>query len=75
MDDRIRYVAMEIYFPEDSGAEEVEELYNHLYMNGYNFYLATEPGFEQIMVLLISEDETGYIDTILKDRNISYEYK
>lgn len=66
---------MEIYFPEDSGTEEIDELYNHLYMNGYHFYLSTEPGFEQIMVLLISEDETGYIDTILKDRNISYEYK
>lgn len=70
------YYAMELTLPEDIDDENevVTELYDHLRDNGYHFFLTSEPGFEQILVLLIWEEETGYIDTILEDRGIKYEY-
>ena len=76
MEERRQYVAIQLNFPEetDDEAEVVDELYNHLLNNGYHFYLTNEPGYEQIAVLLIDTEETGYIDSILEDRGIGYEY-
>lgn len=76
MDERNVYYAMRLTLNDESDDinEVVTELYDHLKDNGYHFFLANEPGFEQILVLLIWEEETGYIDTILKDRGINFEY-
>lgn len=76
MDERNVYYAMELTLSDDidDKNEVVTELYDYLVDNGYHFFLTSEPGFEQILVLLIWEEETGYIDTILEDRGIEYEY-
>ncbi len=76
MDERTRYVAVEYWFDEDVDDvyEALMELEDHLRMNGYDFYMSAMPGYEQISVLLINEEEIGYIDTIMKDRNINYRY-
>lgn len=77
MDDRTKYVAIEIWFTEDTEDEyeALKELEDHLQMNGYDYYMSNMPGFQEILVLLINEEQTGYIDTVLEDRNIKYEYK
>lgn len=76
MDERNVYYAMELTLSDDIDDENevITELYDYLVDNGYHFFLTSEPGFEQILVLLIWEEETGYIDTILEDRGIEYEY-
>lgn len=76
MDERNVYYAIELTIPDDvdDQGEIITELYDYLNNNGYHFFLTSEPGFEQILVLLIWEEETGYIDTILEDRGIEYEY-
>ncbi len=76
MNERSLYNAIQLSIPEEAGEENevISELYTHLCNNGYHFYLTNEPGLEQIYVLLIREGETGYIDTILQDRGIEYEY-
>lgn len=76
MDERRKYVAIEYGFNEDVDDvyKELTELEDHLRMNGYDFYLSVMPGYEQISVLLINEEQTGYIDTVLEDRNINYRY-
>lgn len=49
---------------------DMEELENHLYMNGYDF------GIDQNRNLLfVYEEEIEYVETILADRNIAYEVK
>ncbi len=75
--ERIKYVAIDIHFNEDvdDEYEALAELENHLRANGYDYFLSCVPGFEQIGVLLINEEQTGYIDTILEDRNIIYDYE
>ena len=75
--ERIKYVAIDFNFNEDvdDEYEALTELENHLRANGYDYFLSCVPGFEQIEVLLINEEQTGYIDTILEDRNIIYEYE
>ena len=77
MDERTRYVAIEIWFTDDTEDEykALNELEDHLEMNGYDYYMSSMPGFREILVLLINEEQTGYIDTVLEDRNIKYEYK
>ena len=67
MDDRTRYVAIEIIHTDDA----IEMLLAHLAMNRYDFYFVNAYHY----TLLVNEDETGYIDTILEDRNIEYKYK
>lgn len=75
MDDRTRYVAIEINVPEDvdDQYEVFDELSVHLHRNGYRFYMTAELGVDQT-VLLIDENMIGYIDTILEDRDIEYRY-
>ena len=75
-DERSRFVAIEYWFADDvdDRYEVLNELEEHLRMNGYDYYLSVMPGYEGISVLLINEEQTGYIDTILKDRNINYRY-
>lgn len=76
MDERRKYVAIEYGFNEDVDDvyEALTELEDHLKMNGYDFYMSVMPGYEQISVLLINEEQAGYIDTVLEDRNINYRY-
>ncbi len=76
MDERNRYVAIEYWFDDsvDDQYEALTDLETHLRRNGYDYYLSVIPGFEQMSVLLINEEQTGYIDTILEDRNINYDY-
>ena len=66
MDERTRYVAIQITY---LGTTE-EELCEHLNNNGYDHYYFSHPYY----LLFIDEDQIGYIDTILEDRNIQYEY-
>ena len=77
MDERYRYVAIEYWFNDDveDTYEAEKELEDHLQMNGYDYYLSVVPGFEEINILLINEEQTGWIDTILEDRNINYKYR
>ena len=53
-----------IYIHDDADLNELE---NHLSMNGYDFGLD-----EKRKVLFVSIDELAYIETILADRNIDY---
>lgn len=71
-----KYVAIEYWFNEDveDEYEALKELEDHLQMNGYDYFLSVMPGAEQLSVLLINEEQTGWIDTVLEDRNINYEY-
>ena len=49
---------------------DVAELENHLCMNGYDF------GIDQNRNLLfVYEEEIEYVETILSDRDITYEVK
>lgn len=45
----------------------LEELENHLSMNGYDFGID-----EKRRVLFVLIDEVSYVETILTDRNIDY---
>lgn len=71
-----KYVAIEYWFNEDveDEYEALKELEDHLQMNGYDYLLSGMPGFEQLPVLLIHEDQIGWIEIVLEDRNINYEY-
>ena len=71
--ERTSYYAMELKFPSNDD-DLITELYDHLNGNGYHFFLTTLPGEEDKTILLISTDETGYIDTVLDDRGIEYTY-
>lgn len=74
-DDRIRYVAIELSVNSDSAYEVLEELEEHLKNCGYNHFFSHDPFLTEIYVLLIDEEQTGYIDTILEDRNVDYKYR
>ena len=75
MDERTAYYAIELNISEDEDEYKVlNELEQHLLANGYHFYFSHDPYLNEVVTLLISEDETGYIDTILQDRNIEYKY-
>ena len=45
--------------------EQMEELKNHLNMNGYDFSING-------MTISIYEEEANYVETIMDDRNIEY---
>ena len=47
---------------------DVEELDNHLSMNGYDFGIDKKRS-----LLFVVSDEVDYVETILKDRNIYYQ--
>lgn len=47
---------------------DMEELDNHLSMNGYDFGIDKKRN-----LLFIVGDELDYVETILKDRNIYYQ--
>ncbi len=49
---------------------DLEELENHLSMNGYNFGI--DKSKNRLFVYI---DEIDYVETILKDRNIIYGVK
>lgn len=49
---------------------DITELENHLSMNGYHFTIDRKKG-----LLFIFIEELSYVETILNDRNISYEVK
>lgn len=49
---------------------DIEELENHLSMNGYNFGIDKKRN-----LLFVFIDEFDYVETILKDRNIVYNVK
>lgn len=46
---------------------DLEELENHLSMNGYDFGIDTKRS-----LLFVSMDELSYVETILSDRNIDH---
>ena len=73
MDDTRTYKAIEISFS-DNDYDKVSELEDHLQMNGYDYYLSNNPIYPEQMVLLINEDQAGWIDTILDDRDIEFSY-
>lgn len=79
MDERNRYVAIELTFddegdPDYNWYDVLTELEEHLLNNGYDYFTSSMPQYEQIFVLLINEEQTGYIDTVLEDRGIKYSY-
>ncbi len=80
MEEYRKYCAMELDFgelQEDDDfdwLETINELEEHLQMNGYDYYIAPQPGAEQILVLLINEEQVGWIDEVLKDRGIGFDY-
>lgn len=45
--------------------EQMEELNNHLKMNGYDFSINESN-------ISVNEDEMDYVETIMEDRDISY---
>lgn len=47
---------------------DMEELDNHLSMNGYDFGIDKSRN-----LLFVAGDEIDYVETILKDRNIYYQ--
>lgn len=55
------------YMINDFNAEVMDELTEHLSMNGYTFDTNGDD------VIFIYEDEVGYLLTILEDRNLKYE--
>ena len=77
MDNRKKYYAIEIwvnYDEVDDVNEVYDELEEHLQKNGYDYLMANDPVYEQILYLLVEEELLGWIDTILEDRNIEYRY-
>lgn len=50
-----------------SNSTDVEELENHLYVNGYDFGIDKRRN-----LLFVFFDEVDYVETILKDRDINY---
>ena len=77
MDNRKKYYAIEIwvnYDEVDDVNEVYDELEEHLQRNGYDYLMANDPVYEQILYLLVEEELLGWIDTILEDRNIEYRY-
>lgn len=68
-----KYYAIELWIdPSDDYAEVMAELEEYLSGNGYNFFTASR---YYDTYLLIAEEYVGYIDTILKDRNIKFWYR
>lgn len=59
------YEYAKIYFLNSSF--DLEELENHLSMNGYDFGIDKKRG-----CLFVFVDELAYVETILTDRNIDY---
>lgn len=51
-----------------SNSTDMEELDNHLSMNGYDFGIDKKRN-----LLFVAGDEIDYVETILKDRNIYYQ--
>lgn len=49
------------------GETDIEELNNHLSMNGYDFGIDTKRN-----LLFVNIEEVDYVETILEDRNILY---
>lgn len=49
------------------GETDIEELKNHLSMNGYDFGID-----ERKCLLFVNIEEVDYVETILEDRNILY---
>ena len=49
---------------------DLTELENHLSMNGYDFGIDIKR-----RVLFVCSDEIDYVETILSDRNITYDVK
>ena len=47
---------------------DLEELDNHLFMNGYNYGIDTKRN-----ILFVSMEEVDYVEEILKDRGIVYD--
>lgn len=47
---------------------DLEELENHLSMNGYDFGIDKKRG-----LLFVNMEEINYVETILEDRDIEYE--
>lgn len=78
MDERLEYYVIDIWFPKvtdnDDYFKQALELCKHLRNNGYDFYYTCHPGNSCTDVIIINKEQTGYIDTILQDRNIKYEY-
>ena len=75
MNERKKYCCIELNFVEpDDTIEAIEELETHLMNNGYDFFTSSNPYFKQDFILVINEEQIGYIDTILNDRNIGYAY-
>ena len=62
MEELVEYAR--IYIHDDTDLNELE---NHLSMNGYDFGLD-----EKRKVLFVLIDELAYVETILTDRNIDY---
>lgn len=50
------------------GNADINELENHLYMNGYNFGIDRNRS-----LLFVYVEEIDYVETILKDRDITYD--
>lgn len=50
-----------------SDCKDMEELENHLYVNGYDFGIDKRRN-----LLFVFFDEVDYVETILKDRDINY---
>lgn len=48
--------------------EQIDELKNHLSMNGYDFSVSEEDGVE----IAVHEEEMDYVETIMDDRDIDY---
>ena len=65
MQDFVEYVNISICANAD-----LEELENHLSMNGYDFGIDTKRNF-----LFVNVEEIEYVETILMDRNIEYTAK
>ena len=61
----IEYVCIVIH-----GCADMEELENHLSMNGYNFGIDKNRNR-----LFVHIDEIDYVETILEDREIVYSVK
>ena len=63
MNELVEYI--KIYFINDN--VDLEELENHLSMNGYDFGIDTRRN-----ILFVPLDDLAFVGTILTDRNISY---
>lgn len=65
MKEFVEYVSISLY-----GDADLEELENHLSMNGYDFGIDKNRN-----LLFVFIEEVDYVETILDDRNIIYDVK